>query len=134
MLLAKEQFCHPNTFWTMAIMIFSSVANLMHHPLGISQATFIYEILKASKFAYFFLFRIIIHYNTTWFRFLIGLFFFFNLCHNNFTTFSHPSFSKFVCSCTCVRCQILGIYVQTTPEHDLLTLSPGPAIEKKQTG
>ena len=55
---------------------------------------------------------------------------FFNLCHN-FTTFSHPFFSTSVCSCTCVRCQILGIYAQTTPEHDLLTLSPGPAIEKK---
>ena len=32
-ILAKGQLDHSYTFWTMPIMIFSPVANLMHHPL-----------------------------------------------------------------------------------------------------
>ena len=32
--MAKEQFGHSYTFWTMAIMIFSPVSNLLHHPLA----------------------------------------------------------------------------------------------------
>ena len=32
-ILAKEQFGHSYTFWTMALMIFSPVSNSSHHPL-----------------------------------------------------------------------------------------------------
>ena len=40
--MAKEQFGHSYTFWTMAIMMFSRVSNLSHHPL----CTFVWHFLN----------------------------------------------------------------------------------------
>ena len=39
-ILAKWQFHHSYTFWTLSILVFIPVANLMHHPLCISFPSF----------------------------------------------------------------------------------------------